>query len=179
MASMIPKVILFILSSNSITYGPFLSSSNLRTLNNIGCYSVGKRTGFTFFFGAFLFETGGKKQPCLAARKSTENMQHLLHYELVTDTQDKLGLVRRMCKKLYALHLNIHNNFPDSLSSCWSQPHQYKNTTTTRTQFSCKTWPQSLHRICEPSYNINYASRTLSHAHVSSLFKTTFGSIWQ
>lgn len=71
-----------------------------------------------FFFGAFLFETGGKKQPCLAARKSTENMQHLLHYELVTDTQDKLGLVRRMCKKLYALHLNIHNNFPDSLSSC-------------------------------------------------------------
>lgn len=45
------------------------------------------------FFGAFLFGTGGKKQPCLAARKSTENMQHLLHYELVTDPPDKLGLV--------------------------------------------------------------------------------------
>lgn len=94
MASMIPKVILFILSSNSITYGLFLSSSNLRTLNNIGCYSVGKRTGFTFFFFlAFLFGTGGRKQPCSAARKSTENMQHLLHYELVTDMQDKLALV--------------------------------------------------------------------------------------
>lgn len=34
---------------------------------------------------------------------------HLLHYELVTDMQDKVALVWSMHKDLCALHLNAHN----------------------------------------------------------------------
>lgn len=104
MATMIPKVILFILSSNSITYGLFLSSSNLRTLSNIGCYSVGKRAGFFFLFLAFLFGMGGENNLVQHRNHATR----LLQDELVTDRQDKLALVGSMCKKLYTVYLNIH-----------------------------------------------------------------------
>lgn len=75
MASMIPKVTLFILSSNSITYSLFLSSSSLRTLNIIGCYNVGKRTGFFFFSKAFLFGTGGKETALFSSKEKHRNMQ--------------------------------------------------------------------------------------------------------
>lgn len=110
MASMIPKVTLFILSPNSITYSLFLSSSNLRTLNIIGCYNVGKRNGFFFFLSIFIWNLReGNSLVQQQGKAQKHAITHLLHYELVTDMQDKVALVWSMHKDQYALHLNAHN----------------------------------------------------------------------
>lgn len=74
MASMIPKVILFISSFNSVTYGLFLSSLNLRTLNNIGCYSVGKRTGFAFFFSSIFTWNWGEENSLGEQQEKTQKI---------------------------------------------------------------------------------------------------------
>lgn len=138
MASMIPKVTLFILSSNSITYGLFLSSSNLRTLNIIGCYSVGKRTGFFFFLSIFIWNwREGNILVQQQGKAQKHAITHLLHYELATDIQDRLpwyGRCIRSCVH-YILMLTMQLQLFDSVSSCWSQPHQNKTVTTTYTFF--------------------------------------------